>query len=139
MPPGKQRISIHSAIVCLQLGYLLTYLVLPSDNSWKRYIKTPMTEQFEDILASQGIKYALSEDACSAMLRIASDLTINGRALAVLPRENVPEGYMDFAQDDASHRTLVRVSEVGLNRRTSHRFGLASLRSMHLVGPRCVS
>jgi len=71
------------------------------------YIKTPMTEQFEDMIASRGIKYALSEDACAAMLRIASDSTINGRALAVLPREDIPEGYMDFAQDDTDHSTLI--------------------------------
>ena len=73
----------------------------------KRFIKTPMTRPFEEALASQGISYALIEDACSAMLRIASDSTINGRAFAILPRENCPEGYMDFAQDDTPLPTIV--------------------------------
>src|SRR5438045_3873521 len=118
---------VHSAVACFRLGYLLTHLILPSDNTLKRYIKTPLTAPFEDTLASQGIKYALSEDACDAMLRIASDSTINGRALAILPRENVPEGYMDFAQDDTDPRTLVRDLEdacVGLNFLSSLSFTL---------------
>jgi hypothetical protein len=66
-----------------------------------------MTKPYEEVLASRGISYALVEDACSAMLRIASDSTINGRAFAILPRENCPEGYMDLAQDDTSLATMV--------------------------------
>lgn len=58
-------------------------------------------------LKARGIKFATQEDACSAMLRIASDRTINGRSLAVVPREDCPEGYFDNDQDDFAENTIL--------------------------------
>lgn len=96
-----------------------------------------MLEPFNDALAAQGIKYALSEDACAAMLRIASDPTINGRALAILPRENCPEGYMDLAQDDMPLSTIVGVEQnasVLANHAKTEHFALSFLRSIGGLG-----
>ncbi|WEW61726.1 hypothetical protein PRK78_007220 [Emydomyces testavorans] len=72
-------------------------------------IETPLIgDLFAQYLASRGIKFASKEDACAAMLRIASDRTVNGRSLAVVNREDCPEGYLDLDQDDFPENTLLR-------------------------------
>ncbi|KAI1321263.1 short chain dehydrogenase reductase [Xylariaceae sp. FL0255] len=65
------------------------------------FVRTPLfpTEGL-DALASRGIKFASVEDCVAVMLRIASDYTVNGRAIGVFPREQVSVGYMDLELDD---------------------------------------
>lgn len=44
-----------------------------------RYVRTPiLSESMQDFLDGKGVGFALVEDACKAMLRIASDTTVNG-------------------------------------------------------------
>ncbi|KAJ4244010.1 hypothetical protein NW762_014623 [Fusarium torreyae] len=65
------------------------------------YVKTPiLSSRIIDYLVGKGVKFATVEDCCNAMLRIASDKTINGRAFGVVPREESPSGYMDLDHDD---------------------------------------
>ncbi|PGH21653.1 hypothetical protein AJ80_03086 [Polytolypa hystricis UAMH7299] len=59
-------------------------------------------------LKSCGIKLGQQDDACKAVMRIASDRGVNGRTLAVLSREDCPQGYVDFAQDDYEEGTWMR-------------------------------
>ncbi|KAM0715766.1 hypothetical protein Q7P37_008280 [Cladosporium fusiforme] len=46
------------------------------------------------------VPFANVEDAAAAVLHLASDKTLNGRAVAILPREITPHGYVDLEQDD---------------------------------------
>lgn len=52
------------------------------------------------MLEKEGIKFASYEDAVRAVLRCASDTSINGRSIGILPREYCASGYVDLAQDD---------------------------------------
>jgi NAD(P)-dependent dehydrogenase (short-subunit alcohol dehydrogenase family) len=58
-------------------------------------------------LESQGSGWADIEDALKAVLRIATDENINGRALAIVPRRDVREGYMDCQADEYPEGTLM--------------------------------
>ncbi|KAM6521738.1 hypothetical protein FALCPG4_011444 [Fusarium falciforme] len=65
------------------------------------YVKTPiLSDTIIDYLQSKAVKFATVDDSTTAVLRIASDRTINGRALGVVPREESPSGYMDLTHDD---------------------------------------
>ncbi|OAX77716.1 hypothetical protein ACJ72_07982 [Emergomyces africanus] len=65
------------------------------------YIITPAyTEEVISFFKSKGVKFASEDDACKAVLRIASDATVNGRSLAVVPRADCTDGYFDLTQDD---------------------------------------
>lgn len=66
-----------------------------------RFIKThTYTKAFLEMLEKEGIKFASYEDAVRAVLRCASDTSINGRSIGILPREYCASGYVDLAQDD---------------------------------------
>ncbi|OJD16863.1 hypothetical protein AJ78_03007 [Emergomyces pasteurianus Ep9510] len=65
------------------------------------YIITPAyTEEIIAFFKSKGVEFASEDDACKAVMRIASDTTVNGRSLAVVPRVDCAEGYFDLTQDD---------------------------------------
>ncbi|KAJ0419716.1 hypothetical protein BJY00DRAFT_313862 [Aspergillus carlsbadensis] len=65
------------------------------------YVRTPiLPEAVQRYLDGKGVGFALVEDACKAMLRIASDHDINGRCFGIVPRKEAPEGYMDLDHDD---------------------------------------
>ncbi|KAI5301952.1 hypothetical protein KEM56_001190 [Ascosphaera pollenicola] len=65
------------------------------------FIKThTYTKAFLEMLEREGIKFASYEDAVRAVLRCASDTTINGRSIGVLPREYCETGYVDLEQED---------------------------------------
>lgn len=53
-----------------------------------------------EYLESKGVKFATVDDCVNAMLRIASETNINGRAFGVVPREEHISGYMDLLHDD---------------------------------------
>jgi len=65
------------------------------------YIKTPiMSDAVVKRVESKGVKFALQADACKAVIHLASDKTLNGRSVAIVPREINSEGYMDAEHDD---------------------------------------
>lgn len=45
-----------------------------------RYVRTPiLSNVIQEYLDGKGVGFALTEDACKAMLKIASDPLVNGR------------------------------------------------------------
>ncbi|PGH06780.1 hypothetical protein GX51_02221 [Blastomyces parvus] len=81
------------------------------------YIITPAyTKEIIAFFKSKGVKFASEDDACKAVLRIASDTMVNGRALAVVSKEDCAEGYFDLAQDDFSEGSKLHdMQDVALN------------------------
>ncbi|KKZ59969.1 hypothetical protein EMCG_00811 [[Emmonsia] crescens] len=81
------------------------------------YIITPAyTEEIIAFFKSKGVKFASEDDACKAVLRIASDTTVNGRSVAVVPREDCTEGYFDLALDDfPEHSKLHIMQDLAIN------------------------
>jgi hypothetical protein len=85
------------------------------------------------MLQSGGLDFALPEDCAKAALRIATDCDINGkraslrdpvthpkmndigRAFAIVPRQVMPEGYVDIDHDDAKEGTLLYSFEAAGN------------------------
>lgn len=47
-------------------------------------------------MVANGIKPASKEDAAAAVLHLASDASLNGRAVAVVTRDLDPRGYVDL-------------------------------------------
>jgi hypothetical protein len=44
-----------------------------------RFVRTPILDQgIQDFLDGKGVGFATVDDACTAMLKIASDTTVNG-------------------------------------------------------------
>ncbi|OQU97178.1 hypothetical protein CLAIMM_03153 [Cladophialophora immunda] len=71
------------------------------------YIQTPILPQpVQDYLDGKGVGFALVEDCCKAMLIIASDKTINGRAFGVVSRFHAAPGVMDLDLDDYKEGSL---------------------------------
>ncbi|RFU28570.1 hypothetical protein B7463_g7781, partial [Scytalidium lignicola] len=60
----------------------------------------------EDLFASQGLSFALVEDAVRAIMRIATDPTLNGRTLSNVPRNVATSGYLDVNSDDFQDGSL---------------------------------
>lgn len=59
-----------------------------------------VAERIGTLLKSVGAGWAEVEDSVKAALRIAADKDVNGRALAIVPRSEAKEGYVDCAVDD---------------------------------------
>ncbi|TVY17128.1 5'-hydroxyaverantin dehydrogenase [Lachnellula arida] len=65
------------------------------------YVRTPILgQEIQAYLVGKGVEFATVEDCAKAMLKIASDTTINGRGIGIVPRSVAPEGYMDLDHDD---------------------------------------
>ncbi|KAH3999403.1 hypothetical protein HBI25_123110 [Parastagonospora nodorum] len=58
------------------------------------------TKEYEQWLTDRGIEFGEQEDVAACMMRIASDRSINGRSLAIAPRNVAKEGYKDIDKDD---------------------------------------
>ncbi|KAK4912676.1 hypothetical protein LTR66_017266, partial [Elasticomyces elasticus] len=65
------------------------------------YVKTSILSDadFEHV-RSQGVEFATVEDAEQCLLRIISDVSVNGRSLFLAPRKWSPRGYLDLDVDD---------------------------------------
>ncbi|OBU00799.2 hypothetical protein VE01_01135 [Pseudogymnoascus verrucosus] len=77
------------------------------------YVKTSIlsTEEFAHV-ESRGVQFAEAEDAGSALLRLLSDTTINGRSLFVSARKWAPAGYLDLDVDDYPGNELIQEIQV---------------------------
>ncbi|KAH7142122.1 short chain dehydrogenase reductase [Dactylonectria macrodidyma] len=65
------------------------------------YVRTPiLADKIIQYLESKDVKFATVEDCARAMIHIASEREINGRAFGIVPKEEAPQGYMDLEHDD---------------------------------------
>ncbi|KAL2674293.1 hypothetical protein Neosp_012744 [[Neocosmospora] mangrovei] len=51
-------------------------------------------------IRSKSVNFATVSDCVQAMLYIASNRDVNGRAFGIVPRQEAPEGYVDLGHDD---------------------------------------
>ncbi|KIW78554.1 hypothetical protein Z517_08392 [Fonsecaea pedrosoi CBS 271.37] len=63
--------------------------------------------QVEAYYLSKGISFCQGSDAARAMVYVASDKSINGRSLAILPREIAAAGFRDVDLDDYEYGDLL--------------------------------
>ncbi|KIW98249.1 uncharacterized protein Z519_01833 [Cladophialophora bantiana CBS 173.52] len=71
-------------------------------------VNTPeFNKVLEGLFASQGLSFARVEDAVKAVMRIATDPTLNGHALSNVPTVVAPSGYVDLGMDDFQEGTLL--------------------------------
>ncbi|KAF2421167.1 NAD(P)-binding protein [Tothia fuscella] len=90
------------------------------------FIATPiMSEQVIEILGKnlkdKNSDWAEVEDSAKAVIRVAADETINGRTIAIVPRLERKEGYMDMGFDDypaGSDQERWQTMILGLTHRT---------------------
>ncbi|KAF7912521.1 uncharacterized protein EAF01_001542 [Botrytis porri] len=77
------------------------------------YIKTSIlsAEAFAHV-EKCGVKFAEAEDAASALLRILSDRTINGKSLFVPARKWAPAEYLELDVDDYPGNELIQEIQV---------------------------
>jgi len=80
-------------------------------------IQSPAVQEY---LKGEGIVYAEAADAGGAMIKIASDRSINGRSFGIVPRDVAPHGYYDVGKDDFEDGELLDEYQKILLR-TSHR------------------
>jgi hypothetical protein len=67
--------------------YLAVLELLPADLIYSRFIHTKiLSDPVADHLKNQGIKFATVEDAGQCLMRIASDVSINGMWAFHLPK-----------------------------------------------------
>ena len=69
------------------------------------FIRTPImsdvvAERIGGLLKAAGTGWAEVEDSVQAALRIAADKEVNGRALAIVPKSEAKEGWVDCEVDD---------------------------------------
>lgn len=79
-----------------------------------------MSEEVVGKLKSRGIDFACIEDAASAVMHLASDSSLNGRSLAILPRNAEARGYVDLQKDDFGADDVLSEWQGGA-RRANHR------------------
>ncbi|KAI0156999.1 short chain dehydrogenase reductase [Xylariaceae sp. FL1272] len=72
------------------------------------YVRTPLLSAVSEYLDSQGVKWASTEDCAEVVLKVASNRTMNGRAIAIVPRVQVSEGYFDLALDDYKEGDVIK-------------------------------
>jgi len=84
------------------------------------FIRTPiMSSAVQQMITEKGVTFAEKTDAAAAVLHLASDRTINGRACGILPRDIAKEGYVDLDRDDDD--VFADSQKIVLN--ASHRIG----------------
>lgn len=92
-----------------------------------------------DRLESKGVKFSLKEDCAAAMLRIATDKSINGHSLAIVPRDDHPQGYIDAELDDEEDGTywdkLQKVTLAASIRSTVCGLTIRIYHANHCAGP----
>ncbi|KAF2173420.1 hypothetical protein M409DRAFT_48402 [Zasmidium cellare ATCC 36951] len=88
MPENEMRVNLMAP------WYLRTNLI--SQNAW---------DHLED---NRGIILAEKEDAAKAVLHLASDETIHGRSIMIIPRKEAAEEYVDMDRDSHDLEVLGR-------------------------------
>ena len=83
-----------------------------------------LSEDAFEHVRSRGVEFAEAADAGSALLRILSDQTINGKSLFVSARKWAAAGYLDLDVDDYPGNALIQEIQVDQMRGTSVNEGL---------------
>ncbi|ETI26510.1 hypothetical protein G647_03287 [Cladophialophora carrionii CBS 160.54] len=98
----------------LQHGTRINYIA-----PW--YIKTDIiSDAVAKRITDKGAVFASIDDAAEALVRIASDTTVHGRSLGIVPRMWAPLGYVDVDHDDYREGDFLKEwQEIVL--KTSHR------------------
>ena len=80
-----------------------------ADAHGHRFVKTKILgPDVEESLTKGGFEFATIEDAATALMKIASDTSINGKAFAIVPRSHSESGYIDIDCDDYKEGGLLR-------------------------------
>ncbi|KIW12364.1 hypothetical protein PV08_09641 [Exophiala spinifera] len=59
-----------------------------------------LSDDLVQLLNVSHVEYATVEDAAGAVMRIVTDSSVQGRALAIAPRSLAPRGYLDLCDDN---------------------------------------
>lgn len=86
----------------------ITYLSIAHHVQSHRYVKTNILsdEAFAHV-SSLGVEFARAEDAAQCLLRILSDVSINGHSLFVSGKKWASNGYMDLDLEDYPHSAMI--------------------------------
>jgi NAD(P)-dependent dehydrogenase (short-subunit alcohol dehydrogenase family) len=96
------------------------------------FIATPiLSKEAITHISGSGIEFATEDDAAAAVLKVACDKSINGRALGVVPRSEAEYGYLDLKHDDYAEDDYMRTWQDRVLS-TSHRIQTPSKQD---VGP----
>lgn len=72
------------------------------------YVKTNiLSAEAFNAVQQQGVQFATTEDAGQCLLRILSDVSVNGHSIFVSARRWAPRGYIDFDIDDYAPGSLL--------------------------------
>jgi hypothetical protein len=72
------------------------------------FIATPiLSKEAVAHISDSGLKFATEDDAAAAVVKVACDKSINGRALGIVPRSEAEHGYLDLRHDDYAEENLV--------------------------------
>ncbi|OAP57926.1 hypothetical protein AYL99_08664 [Fonsecaea erecta] len=97
--------GVRGLMTCLRRkGLLRVNCIAP----W--FVATPiLPESFIQNAGSQfrgmGVDFATTDDAVTAVFRLITDSSINGRTLGIVPRQMSPSGYLDLDRDDFEEGT----------------------------------
>ncbi|BCS28062.1 uncharacterized protein APUU_61110S [Aspergillus puulaauensis] len=75
---------------------------------------------------SQGLDFAKTDDAVTAVVRLATDTSINGRTLGVVPRQLSSSGYLDLDRDDFNQGSPLDTLQVMASSLVYGEFGASS-------------
>lgn len=74
-----------------------------------RFVQTSIiSAPLRKLIDESGVEWAQVPDTVSAVLRIASDREVNGRALAIVPRSITAKGYLDLKADDCDDSEMLK-------------------------------
>jgi len=112
-------------------------------NATTSFVDTPLLGEargasLRKSLSAAGLDFALPEDCAKAAMRIATDTSINGkqpfpmdleysyihlpgRALAIVPRQMVPTGYVDIQHDEPKEGSILHIFEAASDRQRQAR------------------
>jgi len=85
------------------------------------FIATPiLSKEAVAHLSGKGVEFAAEQDSAAAVVKVACDKSINGRALGIVPRSQADHGYMDLKHDDYAEDDYMHKWQTGILA-TSHR------------------
>lgn len=98
------------------------------------FIATPiLSKEAVAHISDSGLEFATEDDAAAAVVKVACDKSINGRALGIVPRSEAEHGYMDLRHDDYAEDDFMQKWQ-NLVLSTSHRIKIPAKQPEN-VGP----
>ncbi|RDL30985.1 Uncharacterized protein BP5553_09774 [Venustampulla echinocandica] len=97
---GASKHGVRGLMACLRRKGLMRVNALApwfvATGIFPENFRISLTKQFQ----AQGVDFAAGSDAVGAIMRIVTDSSINGRSIAIVPRQLSPSGYLDMELDD---------------------------------------